>query len=161
MLENLNIFDAERVRDKKCQEKQNILVMRAINIYWTFITLLLVSTNISAQKSATAVMNVSVTVVSGVTLSEVNSVDINFDNNTVTEGGFEITTPKHLDADISNQESVVITNQFGESITINSDSTSSVTDDVHSIKLGANFGSELANLRGTYEGTLTTTITYF
>ncbi|MBO6794587.1 MAG: hypothetical protein JJ895_11795 [Balneolaceae bacterium] len=135
--------------------------MRAINIYWTFITLLLVSTNISAQKSATAVMNVSVTVVSGVTLSEVNSVDINFDNNTVTEGGFEITTPKHLDADISNQESVVITNQFGESITINSDSTSSVTDDVHSIKLGANFGSELANLRGTYEGTLTTTITYF
>lgn len=135
--------------------------MRAINTYWTFIILLLVSTNILAQKSATAVMNVSVSVISGVTLSEVNAVDINFDDKTVTQGGFECTTPKNMDAQIVNQESVVITNEFGESITINSDSSSTTSNDVHSVKLGADIGTQVASLRGTYQGTLTTTISYF
>ncbi len=135
--------------------------MRAINTYWTFIILLLVSTNILAQKSATAVMNVSVSVISGVTLSEVNAVDINFDDHTVTQGGFEFTTPKNMDAQIVNQESVVITNEFGESITISSDSSSTTSNDVHSVKLGADIGNHVASLRGTYQGTLTTTISYF
>ncbi|MBO6535500.1 MAG: hypothetical protein JJ966_04715 [Balneolaceae bacterium] len=135
--------------------------MRAINTYWTFIILLLVSTNILAQKSATAVMNVSVSVISGVTLSEVSTVDINFDDNTISEGGFEITTPKSMDAQIVNQESVVITNEFGESITIGSDSSSTIDNDVRFVTLGADIGQPTANLRGTYHGTLTTTISYF
>jgi hypothetical protein len=135
--------------------------MRAINTYWTFIILLLVSTNILAQKSATAVMNVSVSVISGVTLSEVSTVDINFDDNTISEGGFEITTPKSMDAQIVNQESVVITNEFGESITIGSDSSSTIDNDVRFVTLGADIGQPTANLRGTYQGTLTTTISYF
>lgn len=135
--------------------------MRAINTYWTFIILLLVSTNILAQKSATAVMNVSVSVISGVTLSEVSTVGINFDDNTISEGGFEITTPKSMDAQIVNQESVVITNEFGESITIGSDSSSTIDNDVRFVTLGADIGQQTANLRGTYQGTLTTTISYF
>lgn len=133
-------------RESQAGQERNkiLLVMRAINTYWTFIILLLVSTNILAQKSATAVMNVSVSVISGVTLSEVSTVDINFDDNTISEGGFEITTPKSMDAQIVNQESVVITNEFGESITIGSDSSSTIDNDVRFVTLGADIGQPTA-----------------
>ena len=129
--------------------------------YWTFITLLVVSGNLFAQKSATAVMNVSVTVISGSTISQVQNVDIDFENQTVTTGGFEVKTSENVDTTIENEPLVTLTNEFGESITVESDSSLIDDDSSRKVNVGAKLDKQLADLRGTYQGTITTTIAYF
>ncbi len=137
------------------------MVKRARYIYWTFIILLAVSSGVFAQKSATAVMNVSVTVISGSTISEVNQMEINFDENEVNTGGFEITTPKNMDTLIDSDNSIVLTNQFGESITIDAQNSIFENDSQQSVNIGAKLDESVAGLRGQYQGNLTTTIAYF
>lgn len=129
--------------------------------YWTFITLMLISGSAFAQKSATAVMNVSVTVISGSTISSVQNVDINFDDNSVTTGGFEINTSKNIDTSIENDSFVTLTNEFGESITVESDSSLISDNKIQKVNVGAKIDEDLDDLRGTYQGTITTTIAYF
>ena len=135
--------------------------MREQMKYWTFITLMLISGSAFAQKSATAVMNVSVTVISGSTISSVQNVDINFDDNTVTTGGFEINTSKNIDTSIENDSFVTLTNEFGESITVESDSSLISDNKTQKVNVGAKIDEDLDDLRGTYQGTITTTIAYF
>ena len=129
--------------------------------YWTFITLLLLSGSAFAQKSATAVMNVSATVISGSTISDVQNVNIDFNNNTVSSGGFEINTSKNIDTAIENDDLVTLTNEFGESITIEPDSSLISENTTQRVNLSAKLDESLANLRGAYQGTMTTTIAYF
>ena len=129
--------------------------------YWTFITLLLISGSALAQKSATAVMNVSVSVISGSTITSIQNVDIDFDNQTVTTGGFEIKTSNNTDTSIINEEFVTLTNQFGESITVESDSSLISYNKTRKVNVGAKLDGQIADLRGTYQGTITTTIAYF
>ena len=135
--------------------------MREQMKYWTFITLMLISGSAFAQKSATAVMNVSVTVISGSTISSVQNVDINFDDNSVTTGGFEINTSKNIDTSIENDSFVTLTNEFGESITVESDSSLISDNKIQKVNVGAKIDEDLDDLRGTYQGTITTTIAYF
>lgn len=135
--------------------------MRAHSIYWTFIILLFVSTNIFAQKSAIAVMNVSVSVISGSTLTDVQNVDINFNESTINTGGFEITTPNYVDTLIENDPTVTLTNQFGEEITLQSNAEIVATSSTKSIDIGAKLTNLDENLRGNYTGSITTTIAYF
>ena len=135
--------------------------MREQMKYWTFITLLLLSGSAFAQKSATAVMNVSATVISGSTISDVQNVNIDFNNNTVSSGGFEINTSKNIDTAIENDDLVTLTNEFGESITIEPDSSLISENTTQRVNLSAKLDGSLANLRGAYQGTMTTTIAYF
>lgn len=137
------------------------MVMREQMKYWTFITLLLISGSAFAQKSATAVMNVSVTVISGSTISDVQNVNIDFDNQVVTSGGFEIQTSQNIDTAIENDGLVTLTNQFGESITIESDSSLISQNNTQRVNVSAKLDDSIANLRGAYQGTMTTTIAYF
>ncbi len=135
--------------------------MRARNIYWIFIILLTVSSEVLAQKSATAVMNVSVNVISGSTITDIHAMEIDFDSKEINQGGFEISTPKNVATLINSESTFTLTNQFGESITLESDNSVLEKDDHQSINLGAILAHSETNLRGTYQGNLTTTIAYF
>lgn len=135
--------------------------MRAIYIYWTFIILLLASSEVSAQKSATAVMNVSVTVVSGVTVSDVHNLEIDFDAKEVQNANFSIDTSNNIDTFVASPSSFTITNQYGESVTMNSVNYIDQDDEQKSVNIGAKLADSSSELRGQYQGNLTTTIAYF
>ena len=114
-----------------------------------------------AQKTATAVMNVSVTVISGTQVSDIHNLDINFDEHTVEAGSFEITTAKNVETSIQNEPTITLTNQFGDEITVESDSTLLTDSNTHKVNVGAKLDPGFTNLRGMYSGTITTTIAYF
>lgn len=97
--------------------------MRARYIYWTFIILLTVSSGVFAQKSVTAVMNVSVNVISGSTITDIHQMEIDFDSNEINQGGFDITSPKNIETLINSESTFTLTNQFGESITLESNNS--------------------------------------
>jgi len=123
--------------------------------------LLFVSSSTYAQKSAMAVMNVSVSVISGATISELQSVEIDFEEQQITEGGFALSTPKSVDTLVGNEADVTLTNQFGESITMKADSKLTNREDFQSVDVATQIDPTLTNLRGTYQGLLTTTVEYF
>jgi hypothetical protein len=159
ILNNFNIFVADQERKKS--REQNKLVMRARYIYWTFIILLTVSSGVFAQKSATAVMNVSVNVISGSTITDVHEMEIDFDSKEINTGGFALTTPKEVETLINSEPHITLTNQFGETITLESDNSVSENEELQSVNLGAILADSDSNLRGQYQGNLTTTIAYF
>lgn len=135
--------------------------MRAIYIYWTFIILLTVSSGVFAQKSATAVMNVSVTVVSGATISEVQGLEINFDAQEVQSANFSFNTSNQVDTYVASASTFTVTNQYGESITMEADDHIQDQNDVRSVNIGTKLSDTQQDLRGQYQGNLTTTIAYF
>lgn len=150
----------DQEREKKSRE-QNKLVMRAQYIYWTFIILLIVSSGVLAQKSATAVMNVSVNVISGSTITDLHQMEINFDSNEINNGGFAITSSKGIETLINSDPTFTLTNQFGETITLASNNTILEGNEQQSINLGAVLADSKIDLRGQYQGNLTTSIAYF
>ncbi len=135
--------------------------MRAIYIYWTFFILLTVSSGVFAQKSATAVMNVSVTVVSGATISEVQGLEINFDAQEVQSANFSFNTSNHVDTYVASASTFTVTNQYGESITMEADDHIQDQNDIRSVNIGTKLSDTQQDLRGQYQGNLTTTIAYF
>lgn len=135
--------------------------MRARYIYWTFIILLTVSSGVLAQKSVTAVMNVSVNVISGSTITDIHQMEIDFDSNEINQGGFDITSPKNIETLINSESTFTLTNQFGESITLESNNSVLEGDDQQSVNIGAILADSDSQLRGQYQGNLTTTIAYF
>lgn len=135
--------------------------MRARYIYWTFIILLTVSSGVFAQKSVTAVMNVSVNVISGSTITDIHQMEIDFDSNEINQGGFDITSPKNIETLINSESTFTLTNQFGESITLESNNSVLESDDQQSVNIGAILADSDSQLRGQYQGNLTTTIAYF
>lgn len=135
--------------------------MRALLVYWTFITLLLASSNLTAQKSAIAVMNVSVTVVSGSAISDVERMNINFEEQTVQAGSFAFSTAKFTDTNIQHSPIIHLENEFGETLELESDSTLLSENFVHTVNVSANIDDLSRNLRGIYSGEYTTTIDYF
>lgn len=135
--------------------------MRARYIYWTFIILLTVSSGVFAQKSVTAVMNVSVNVISGSTITDIHQMEIDFDSNEINQGGFDITSPKNIETLINSESTFTLTNQFGESITLESNNSVLEGDDQQSVNIGAILADSDSQLRGQYQGNLTTTIAYF
>jgi hypothetical protein len=120
-----------------------------------------VSSGVFAQKSATAVMNVSVNVISGSTITDVHEMEIDFDSKEINTGGFALTTPKEVETLINSEPHITLTNQFGETITLESDNSVSENEELQSVNLGAILADSDSNLRGQYQGNLTTTIAYF
>ena len=135
--------------------------MKARYIYWTFIIQLTVSSGVFAQKSVTAVMNVSVNVISGSTITDIHQMEIDFDSNEINQGGFDITSPKNIETLINSESTFTLTNQFGESITLESNNSVLEGDDQQSVNIGAILADSDSQLRGQYQGNLTTTIAYF
>ena len=135
--------------------------MIARYIYWTIIILLTVSSGVFAQKSVTAVMNVSVNVISGSTITDIHQMEIDFDSNEINQGGFDITSPKNIETLINSESTFTLTNQFGESITLESNNSVLEGDDQQSVNIGAILADSDSQLRGQYQGNLTTTIAYF
>ncbi|MGB0347380.1 MAG: DUF4402 domain-containing protein, partial [Balneolaceae bacterium] len=114
-----------------------------------------------AQKSVTAVMNVSVNVISGSTITDIHQMEIDFDSNEINQGGFDITSPKNIETLINSESTFTLTNQFGESITLESNNSVLEGDDQQSVNIGAILADSDSQLRGQYQGNLTTTIAYF
>ncbi len=138
-----------------------MLVMRDIIKYGNLVALLFLSTHVFGQKTATAVMNVTATIVSGSTLSEITDMDINFEEKSVTAGGFELLTAKTQETQIENAALVTLQNEYGDEITIIPNSQSKETDGLQNVRILADIDEINPAMRGTYTGILTTTISYF
>ena len=77
-----------------CERK--IKKMKTNKIYWLLGILLLMTSEVYSQKSATAIMNVSVKIISGSTITEVNQVDIDVNSKKVSYVEFDISPQKTL-----------------------------------------------------------------
>ena len=135
--------------------------MKTNKIYWLLGILLLMTSEVYSQKSATAIMNVSVKIISGSTITEVNQVDIDVNSKKVSYVEFDISPPKNIETKISSDSTFILTNQFGESITFESDKCISSGEDSQSVNLKVMLAESETNLRGQYKGNLISSISYF
>ena len=135
--------------------------MKTNKIYWLLGILLLMTSEVYSQKSATAIMNVSVKIISGSTITEVNQVDIDVNSKKVSYVEFDISPPKNIETKISSDSTFILTNQFGESITFESNNFISNGEDSQSVNLKVMLTESEANLRGQYQGNLISSISYF
>lgn len=106
-------------------------------------------------------MRISATIVSGVTLSNVESIDMDLEAGERSSSSFNFTTPRHLDSQVDIENDVVLRNEFGDEIRINSQGNHQVNDGKHQVNLNTEL-EPLSNklLKGHYQGNLTTTINY-
>ena len=122
---------------------------------------LLFSSNAIAQKTTTATMRISATIVSGVTLNHVEVINVDFNKESRTRSDVEFTTPEHLDTDVKVSESVVLENEFGDQVELTSESEHSTNKGKHKITLTSMVDPSVKdNVSGYYRGNLTTTINY-
>lgn len=135
--------------------------MKTNKIYCLLGILLLMTSEVYSQKSATAIMNVSVKIISGSTITEVNQVDIDVNSKKVSYVEFDISPPKNIETKISSDSIFILTNQFGESITFESKNCISSGEDSQSVNLKVMLAESEVNLRGQYKGNLISSISYF
>ena len=135
--------------------------MKTNKIYWLLGILLLMTSEVYSQKSATAIMNVSVKIISGSTITEVNQVDIDVNSKKVSYVEFDISPPKNIETKISSDSTFILTNQFGESITFESKNCISNGENSQSVNLKVMLAESETNLRGQYKGNLISSISYF
>lgn len=128
---------------------------------YILIFVLLLSSKAFAQKTVTATMRISATIVSGVTLNHVEAMDVDFNTGIQTHSNLEFTTPKYLDTDVEVTETVVLENEFGDQLELTSESEHRVKDGKHRVTLTATVDPAInQNEPGYYQGSLTTTINY-
>ena len=130
-------------------------------IYWVLGISLVLSTNVFSQKSITAVMNVTVNVISGSTIKDNNKIKVNFKSGEVSHIGFNITPPKGVEIQISRDSTFTLVNQFGERLTLKSNVFMSEDVDTQSVNLKVFLVKPNVNPRGQYQGNLMTSIFYF
>ena len=114
-----------------------------------------------AQGTVTSTMRISATVVSGVTLSNVESINVDLENGERRSGSFNFTTPSYLDSQVDIENDVILRNEFGDEIRISSQGNHQFNDGKHQVNLNTEI--EPLNkklLKGYYKGNLTTTINY-
>lgn len=119
----------------------------------------LLTNSAQAQKTSTATMRVTVTVLSGATLTDVTPLELDFEKNEIKGGDFSFTAPMNAAADVSVTENVLLKNEFGEEISLKSDSLHKVEDNLHKVNVGVDL-SQTEALNGHYEGTIVTTVYY-
>ncbi len=139
--------------------------MKTTSTYLTLLLLLTVAYSTNLVGQVTAVMRVEVTVISGASLTQAPKVELPLTSNSastsLSNDVFQVTTAKNTALDFDCPESVLVTNEFGESVTIYTNS--SVTEDKET---GSRYFALESNVkptkitRGNYSGTLTTTIDY-
>ncbi len=134
--------------------------MRAF-ILIIFFLFVLCQDGVGQVKSTSAVMRVSATIVSGATLETVQPITIKLDTNTETSGRFEFVTTKHAVTHVETSSYAQLTNQYGEKINITTDSLHKSKNGRHSVDIEARIDqNSAANLKGTYTGSITTSINY-
>lgn len=121
--------------------------------------LLIFQTNISSQ--VTAVMKVSVNVVSGAKAETPANLFLSNNQNNSHQGEVIITSSPNADIDVFTSEEFTLTNNLGETISIETDSLLDVDSSLGTYTLSIN-GDLPSNkkLSGKYTGNLVTTIVY-
>ncbi len=114
---------------------------------------------VQAQKTATATMRVTVTVVSGATLTDVTPLEMDLVNNEVKGGTFRFTAAANTDAEVTISENVTLTNQYGEELTLKSDSLHKIEKNIHEVDIDVDLPQK-RKLNGQFTGTLVTTVYY-
>ncbi len=133
--------------------------MRAFILIFFF--LLVLSQDGVGQGSTSVTMRVSATIISGATLETVESITIKLDTNTETTGRFEFVTNKHAVTHVETSNTTELTNQYGDKINLNTDSLHKSSNGRHSVDIEAKIDqTNQADLKGTYTGSITTTINY-
>ena len=135
--------------------------MRIKNSIYVLTFLLGLNFTASAQKSEISVMNISVNVISGSTITDKKNLEIDLYSKNINVGELEIKSSKYIDTQIKSESSFTLTNQYGESIKFNSYNSISENEESRSIKMNALLADSETNLRGQYQGNLKTTIAYF
>ena len=121
----------------------------------------LFSLNAMAQKTATATMKISATIVSGITLNHVDAIDVSLNEGVENQSNFEFIAPKHIDSDVEIKEKVIIRNEFGDQLELTSESEHHFENGKHRVTLRASVDpSDKKNMKGHYQGSLTTTINF-
>lgn len=121
--------------------------------------LLFLSVNLRAQE--TAIMTVSVKVISGVKAEKISDLYLTNDSSGIEDSEVIVSSAPHSDVLISVDENSMLTNSQGETFQIETDSL--ITSDTRSgTSLVSISGSlpENKKLAGRYTGTVTTTIVY-
>jgi|11_taG_2_1085331.scaffolds.fasta_scaffold00005_226 hypothetical protein len=121
--------------------------------------LLFLSVNLRAQE--TAIMTVSVKVISGVKAEKISDLYLTNDSSGIEDSEVIVSSAPHSDVLISVEENSTLTNSLGETFQIETDSL--ITSDTSSgTSLVSISGSlpENKELSGRYTGMVTTTIIY-
>ncbi len=114
-----------------------------------------------AQGVATATMRVTATIISGATLTNIETINIDFSDTKESTGHFEFIAQKNIDTHISVENSIIAKNEFGDELTLSSNSTHEGNEGVHSVDFSAKIlEKDNKDLRGNYFGSLKTTINY-
>lgn len=119
----------------------------------------LLSDLVQAQKTATATMRVTVTVVSGATLTNVTPLEVDFEKNEIKGGNFRFIAPVNTDTEVTVSENVTLKNQYGEELTLKSDSLHKIEKDIHEVDIDVDLPQK-RKLNGQFTGTVITTVYY-
>jgi len=102
------------------------------------ITLLLAfgfTTLAHGQRTATASMRISATVVSGATMNNSNQININLKNDIMTGGTITFNAPDDIDTQITVEDTFTLSNEKGETITYESDTFHEIVGTTHVLEL--------------------------
>lgn len=114
---------------------------------------------VQAQKTATSTMRVTVTVVSGATLTNVTPLEVDFEKNEIKGGNFRFIAPVNTDTEVTVSENVTLKNQYGEELTLKSDSLHKIEKDIHEVDIDVDLPQK-RKLNGQFTGTVITTVYY-
>jgi hypothetical protein len=121
----------------------------------------LISGQAYPQKNTSAVMNVSANVISGSSISNIDFLEINLKKENSNFLEYDFTPPRNIETQVNSDSSFVLTNQFGETITLESDSSISSDIGSQSVNLKVILAESDLHLRGQYQGNLLSSISYF
>ena len=121
--------------------------------------LLILQADISAQ--VTAVMKISVRVVSGVNVEKVSNLLVSSNSENSLRGQLVITSSPNSEIAVTTSDDCTLVNELGETLTLHTNSVldSNATSGAHHLSLGGQFPNK-TSLSGTYKGNLVTTIVY-
>lgn len=102
------------------------------------ITLLLAfgfSTLAHGQRTTTATMRISATVISGATMQNSNQININLKNDIMTGGTITFNAPDDIDTQVTVEPTITLSNENGETIIYKSDTLHEVIGSTHILEL--------------------------
>ena len=118
----------------------------------------------AVNAQVTAVMNVSANVISGAGVKSFTAVEffkgLDSSEATIINGSLTIVNTPNTDVLVSNNDKVQITNQFGESIWVNTNSHTTVDLSTGTYTVQINPELPTSKLNGSYSGQVRTRINY-
>ena len=141
-------------------ERENYIRISNAKHVFTIFFFALISMPLMAQQ-ATATMKISVNIVSGTTLNEIQALNIGSNGDVLNEGYIDLITPPSLDAEITVDKNVLLQNENGDQIIADTDSSFQRTESRLQVAFGADIKSQFDNAKGHYSGNVTTVVSYF